>query len=147
MQTTVLDSENRAVSGGFTPAQYELINMISCLRRDEDVAALKSVLVKFLAWESFVAGEYDLCVTTEILAEYEEILGRIISPVVAKHKKGVYVFELKVGAPVDKAFAQIRAKGYADPYVASGKPIWLIGLSFDRDTRKLVDYAAEPFGR
>ena len=48
MQTMVLDSDNKAVSGGFTPAQYELINMISCLRRDEDVAALKSVLVKFL---------------------------------------------------------------------------------------------------
>ena len=63
----------------------------------------------------------------------------------AKHKKGIYVFELKVGEPVDRAFAQIRARGYADPYVASDKPIWLVGLSFDRDTRKLVDCPAEPY--
>ena len=35
-------------------------------------------------WESFVAGEYDLCVTTEILTEYEEIIGRLISPFAAK---------------------------------------------------------------
>ena len=81
----------------------------------------------------------------EVVAEDRQSDGR--ADIVAKHKKGVYVFELKVGDPVDKAFAQIRAKGYADPYVASGKPIWLIGLSFDRETRKLVDCAAEPFGR
>ena len=35
-------------------------------------------------WERFVCGEYDLCVTTEILAEYEEIVGRMTSPVVAR---------------------------------------------------------------
>ena len=65
--------------------------------------------------------------------------------VVADHPALTCVFELKVGAPVDRAFAQIRARGYADPYVASGKPIWLVGLSFDRETRKLVDCAAEPW--
>ncbi len=65
--------------------------------------------------------------------------------VVADHPALTCVFELKVGAPVDRAFAQIRARGYADPYVASGKPIWLVGLSFDRETRRLVDCAAEPW--
>lgn len=43
----------------------------------------------------------------------------------------------------DKAFSQIRAKGYAEPYLADGRPIWLIGLSFDSSTRRLADYAAE----
>ena len=65
--------------------------------------------------------------------------------VVAKHKRGIYIFELKVDEPVDKAFAQIRKKGYAEPYLADGRPIWLIGLSFDSKTRRLVDYAAERF--
>ena len=41
------------------------------------------------------------------------------------------IFELKVDEPVDKAFAQIRGKGYAEPYLASGRPVWAIGLSFD----------------
>ena len=63
--------------------------------------------------------------------------------VVAIHPALVCIFELKVGEPVDKAFAQIRAKGYAEPYLASGRPVWAIGLSFDRDTRRLVDCAAE----
>ena len=63
--------------------------------------------------------------------------------VIAEHKRGVFIFELKVGKKVDKAFRQIKRKGYAEPYIASGKPIWLIGLSFDKETRRLVDCAAE----
>ena len=78
----------------------------------------------------------------EVVAEDSQSDGR--ADIVAKHKKGVYIFELKVGEPVDKAFSQIRAKGYADPYAASGKPIWLIGLSFNSNTRRLVDCAAKP---
>ena len=35
-------------------------------------------------WKSFIAGEYDLCVSSEILEEYEEIIGRLMSPLAAK---------------------------------------------------------------
>jgi hypothetical protein len=30
------------------PAQYELLNILSCINKEEDVAELKSVIVKFL---------------------------------------------------------------------------------------------------
>ncbi len=76
----------------------------------------------------------------EIVAEANQSNGR--ADIVAKHTKGIYVFELKVDEPVDKAFKQIREKKYAVPYIADGRPIWLIGLSFDSKTRHLVDYAA-----
>ena len=76
----------------------------------------------------------------EVVSEDRQSNGR--ADIVAKHKKGIYVFELKVDEPVDKAFAQIREKKYAEPYLADGRPIWLIGLSFDSKTRHLVDYAA-----
>ena len=32
----------------FTPAQYEIVNLMSCLDGESDIAALKSVLVRFL---------------------------------------------------------------------------------------------------
>ena len=32
----------------FTPAQYEVVNMMSCLKRESDVVALKSILVSFI---------------------------------------------------------------------------------------------------
>ena len=62
--------------------------------------------------------------------------------VVAEHKKGVFIFELKVGRKVDKAFRQIKRKGYAEPYRADPRPVWLVGLCFDKETRHLVDFAA-----
>ena len=41
--TTATDS-----SACFTPAQYEVVNLMSCLVDESDIAALKSVLVRFL---------------------------------------------------------------------------------------------------
>ena len=35
-------------------------------------------------WREFIQGRYELCVTTEILDEYEEILSRYTSPVVGR---------------------------------------------------------------
>ena len=76
----------------------------------------------------------------EVVAEDRQSNGR--ADIVAKHKKGVFIFELKVDEPVDRAFAQIREKNYAAPYLADSRPIWLIGLSFDSKTRHLIDCAA-----
>ena len=59
--------------------------------------------------------------------------------VVAKHPAEICIFELKVDEPVDRAFLQIREKGYAEPYRTDHRPVWLIGLSFDFKTRQLVD--------
>lgn len=38
----------------------------------------------YKVWESFILGKYTLCVSNEILEEYEEILSSHISPLVAK---------------------------------------------------------------
>ena len=32
----------------FNPAQYEVLNMLSCLNKEEDVIALRTVIVQFL---------------------------------------------------------------------------------------------------
>ena len=75
----------------------------------------------------------------------EDVQANGRADIVASHVNGVFIFELKVGEPVDKAFKQIREKGYAIPYLASGQPIHLIALSFDPETRLLIDAAAEPY--
>ena len=36
-------------------------------------------------WDAFLAGHYDLCVSNEILDEYQEILGQKITPTVAEN--------------------------------------------------------------
>ena len=64
----------------------------------------------------------------------------------------VYLFEFKVvesapeGVSVSPtaALAQLRERGYADKYRASGRPIHLIGVEFSRETRNLVALQAAP---
>ena len=38
----------------------------------------------YRVWRAFLDGEYDLCITTDILEEYEEIIGRYTSPLVGR---------------------------------------------------------------
>ena len=73
----------------------------------------------------------------------EDVQANGRADIVASHVSGIFMFELKVGEGVDKAFKQLREKNYAAPYIASGLPIYLIGLSFDPQTRHLVEYAVE----
>ena len=70
--------------------------------------------------------------------------GRI--DLVADHPCGTYIFELKVDKPAAIAMSQAEAKAYAEPYLAPDKPIWLIGLSFERDTRKFLEGVYERVG-
>ena len=57
----------------------------------------------------------------------------------------VYLFEFKVveQASEGAALAQLRERGYADKYRASGEPIHLIGVEFSRETRNVTAFAVE----
>jgi hypothetical protein len=57
----------------------------------------------------------------------------------------VYLFEFKVVelAPEGRALEQIKARGYAERYRASGEPIHLIGVEFSRERRSVVGFEVE----
>ena len=77
----------------------------------------------------------------ETVCEDRQTGGR--ADIVVKYRKAIYVFELKRDGTAAEALGQIREKGYAEPYLADGRPVYLIGLAFDSKTRQLVDAAAE----
>lgn len=54
----------------------------------------------------------------------------------------VHIFEFKVvgDAPQGKALQQIKDRGYADKYRASGQPIHLIGVEFSKNSRNVVGF-------
>ena len=59
--------------------------------------------------------------------------------------EAIFIFEFKlwsIGTP-EEALAQIRTKGYALPYKASGKRIVLIGASFDEQKRTIGAWKEE----
>jgi len=57
----------------------------------------------------------------------------------------VYLFEFKVveQASEGAALAQLRERGYADKYRATGQPIHLIGVEFSKSTRNVTAFAVE----
>ena len=77
-----------------------------------------------------------------VTAEDRQAHGR--ADLVAETPERVFVFELKVDGTPQEALAQIKEKGYAEPYRHSGKEVHLIGLSFDGETRRLTGTATEP---
>ena len=57
----------------------------------------------------------------------------------------VYLFEFKVVelAKEGATLAQLKARGYADKYRASGEPVYLIAVEFSKDSRNLTAFTAE----
>ena len=66
--------------------------------------------------------------TFRVTAEDRQAQGR--ADLVAESDERVYIFELKIKGTAAEALAQIKDRGYAEPYRATGKPIHLIGLAF-----------------
>ena len=55
----------------------------------------------------------------------------------------VYIFEFKYNGTAEEAMAQIKEKNYAQPFMASGKKIALIGANFSGETRNIEKYLDE----
>ena len=48
--------------------------------------------------------------------------------------------ELFKGLKIENALNQIDSKDYALPFVADSRKLYKIGVSFDSETRKLIDW-------
>ena len=55
----------------------------------------------------------------------------------------VYVFEFKYNGTAEEAMSQIKEKNYAQPFMASGKKIALIGANFSGEKRNIDEYLSE----
>jgi hypothetical protein len=79
----------------------------------------------------------------DIVLEDATHQGRIDMTV--KVQDRVYLFEFKVveSAPEGRALQQLKDKGYAEKYRATGGPIYLIGVEFSRARRNLTGFAWE----
>ena len=76
-----------------------------------------------------------------VTAEDRQAQGR--ADIVVESDERVFIFELKVDGTAAEALAQIKERGYAEPYRALGKPIYLIGLNFKSETHSLDDAVVE----
>lgn len=65
-----------------------------------------------------------------------------IDTVIVNHNH-IYIFEFKMDQTADMAIAQIKEKGYANPYLNDGKTITMIGINFSRVERNIVEWKVE----
>ena len=59
---------------------------------------------------------------------------------IVETKDYVYIFEFKLDGTADEALAQIRDRGYAKPYEADLRPIYIVGASFSSKTGTIEDW-------
>ena len=79
----------------------------------------------------------------DVVAEDSSSGGR--ADLVVRLDEGVYLFEFKLlqNGPRGDALAQIKARGYANKYRRSGRPVHLIGVEFSRETRNIAAFEVE----
>ncbi|MCD8291891.1 MAG: ATP-binding protein [Prevotella sp.] len=73
--------------------------------------------------------------------EYKTATGRIDA--VIKTKDYIYLMELKVDTPAEKALEQIETKDYAKVFAADERKLYKIGVSFSSTTRSISEYKIE----
>jgi len=69
--------------------------------------------------------------------------GRI--DVTIQTREYVYIMELKRNGTADEAIRQIREKRYADAFLADSRKLYVIGIAFSSDSRRLEEWKVEDF--
>ena len=112
----------------------------------------------YKVWEDFILGKYTLCVSTEILAEYEEIIASHISPLAANivieailrannvmRVDAHYRFDLIVADPDDNKFVDCAVVSNADYIVTEDKHFNVLkDITFPKiEVKKLQEFYNE----
>jgi len=58
-------------------------------------------------------------------------------------KKMVYCFEFKLGKTAEEALEQIDSKEYHLPWKGSGKALFKVGVSFDKEKRNIGEWKTD----
>ena len=98
------------------------------------------------AYEGYYASvfySYFAATGFDVTVEDSSTSGR--ADMAVRFGSNVYLFEFKVReqATEGAALAQLKERGYADKYRASGEPIHLIGVEFSKETRNVTAFEVE----
>ncbi|OGT45553.1 MAG: hypothetical protein A3E82_00300 [Gammaproteobacteria bacterium RIFCSPHIGHO2_12_FULL_38_11] len=80
-----------------------------------------------------------------VIAEDNTNTGQMDLAVIVPDKILILEFKLKKNGDAASALQQIKDKKYPDKYVAQGKQIYLLGISFDPEARNVHDFLSEQY--
>ena len=97
----------------------------------------KNDIANYGGYYSSVFYSYFAALGLDMTVEDSSSRGRVDMAV--RFNGNVYLFEFKVVEKASEggAMAQLKAKGYADKYMGSKQPIYLVGVAFSRKSRNL----------
>ena len=93
-------------------------------------------------YEGFYASivySYLAALGYDLRAEDTTNQGRIDLTMIMPDKVIILEFKLTKYGSAAQALEQIKAKGYASKYLAENKPIYLVGISFDAESKNVVE--------
>lgn len=99
---------------------------------------VKNEIDKYEGYYASVFYSYFASLGLDIRVEDSSSKGKVDMAVIMND--AVYIFEFKViesEKEVGKALKQIKEKGYAQKYTVFGKPIYLVGIEFDKKERNI----------
>ncbi len=103
----------------------------------------KNELARYEGYYASVFYSYCAGSGLDLVAEDTTHRGRL--DLAVRLREAVFLIEFKVvDQPTGSAIAQLRTRGYADKYRASGKAVHLIGVEFSRTERNIVAFDVEP---
>ena len=76
----------------------------------------------------------------EIIGEDVTNLGSI--DLTLFHRNAIYLFEFKVERSKD-ALEQLKAKNYHMKYINDERPIYLVGINFDKEVKNICNFQYE----
>ena len=103
----------------------------------------KNDIANYEGFYASVVYSYLAALGYELIAEDVTNHGKIDLTVIMPDKILIFEFKLTKYGTAEQAIEQIKAKGYPEKYHSAGKPIHLIGISFDPETKSVRDLCFE----
>ena len=142
----------------------QIINQLYAAVQDNDWDSFKVILGSHFAsiphdwyrkndianYEGFYASvvySYLAALGYELIAEDVTNHGKIDLTIIMPEKILIFEFKLTKHGSAQEAIEQIKAKGYPEKYQAKNQPIHLIGMSFDPETKSVLDLCCEQLTR
>ena len=103
----------------------------------------KNDIANYEGFYASVVYSYLAALGYELIAEDVTNHGKIDLTIIMPYKILIFEFKLIKHGTAAEAVEQIKVKGYPQKYQANNKSIHLIGISFDPETKSVVDLCCE----
>ena len=153
-------NDSLADIGNSVESKSQNLALLDMRLKQNDIAGLENVFRSYFAsipndwyrrndmanYEGFYASivySYFCALGYDLIAEDVTNHGKIDLTIRMPDK--ILILEFKLNSTALEAINQIKNRGYKEKYLSDNKPIYLVGVSFDSETRNINDFIVEKY--